>query len=78
MKPLSLQIGTMNLRVDVTDVINVLMNATRQMEQTSPKGGEGQLRAFLRTAGVDVAEVFLTKGHTNASSARGRADSSTV
>ncbi|VDK20065.1 unnamed protein product [Taenia asiatica] len=69
--PLSLQIGTMNLRVDVTDVINVLMNATRQTEQTSPKGGEGQLRAFLRTAGVDLAEAFLTKGHTNASSARG-------
>ncbi|KAL5970286.1 Lysine-specific demethylase 3A [Taenia solium] len=65
------QIGTMNLRVDVTDVINVLMKATRQTEQTSPKGGEGQLRAFLRTAGVDLAEAFLTQGHTNASSARG-------
>ncbi|KAH9284951.1 Lysine-specific demethylase 3A-A [Echinococcus granulosus] len=65
------KIGTMNLRVDVTDVINVLMTATRQMEQMSPKGGEGQLRAFLRTASVDVAEVFLTKEHTNVSSARG-------
>ncbi|KAL5108877.1 Lysine-specific demethylase 3A [Taenia crassiceps] len=65
------KIGTMNLRVDVTDVINVLMNATRQVEQTSPRGGEGQLRAFLRTAGVDPAEVLLTKGHTNVSPARG-------
>ncbi|VDM31655.1 unnamed protein product [Hydatigera taeniaeformis] len=63
-------VGTMNLRVDVTDVVNVLMNATRQMEQTCPKGGEGQLRAFLRAAGIDLAEVFVNKGHNSASSAR--------
>lgn len=66
-----LQIGTVNLRVDVTDVINVLMHATRSVDQIPPKGSETQLRAFLRQAGVDLSEVFHTKSHTNATSNRG-------
>lgn len=58
----------MNLRVDGTDVVNVLMNATRSTEQSPPS----QMRAFLRSAGVDLSEVFHAKGHTNVSSARGK------
>ncbi|VUZ53225.1 unnamed protein product [Hymenolepis diminuta] len=65
------KIGTVNLRVDVTDVINVLMHATRSVDQIPPKGSETQLRAFLRQAGVDLSEVFHTKSHTNATSNRG-------
>lgn len=61
----------MNLRLDATDVINVLMHATRSVSQVPPKGSETQLRAFLRSAGVNLADVFHAKGHTNVVSNRG-------
>uniref|UniRef100_A0A5K3FEF6 JmjC domain-containing protein n=1 Tax=Mesocestoides corti TaxID=53468 RepID=A0A5K3FEF6_MESCO len=64
------KVGTMNLRVDVTDVINVLMYTSRSTDQAPQKAGEGQLRAFLKSAGVDVSEVN-GKCISSASSARG-------
>ncbi|VDN96198.1 unnamed protein product [Rodentolepis nana] len=72
------KIGTMNLRVDVTDVINVLMHATRSMDQVPPKGSESQLRAFLRQAGVDLNEVFHAKSPINPTSNRGMSPFSVI